>query len=267
MSLKDFAWLAFLVSTLAAAPLSARAPTGKWNVNFADAQCMASRDYGTPEDRVELVLKAPAIGGVMQVAIVRKSSSVITAQTKALVTLDGAPPFKASMLVYTPRASGVRVYTTNMPAAEFDRVRQAREMAIRTEGLDEHFTLSQMTPLRKIVDDCVADLRRVFNVGDPTGQVSPLKRRAETNLARIFSDWDYPRIALDRGDSGIVKFALLIDESGRVVDCTVIQTSGAASLDSQACAIIRQRAHFRPAEDSDGKPAKDAITGSVSWRL
>ena len=269
MRLKSRLFRSLLAVVLSAGlPLHARAPTAAWVVNFADAQCQASRDYGAAPDGVQLVLKVPAIGGVVQVAVVRRASSIATAQTKGTITLDSGPPIKASMLIYSPRASGIRVYTTNLPADQFALVRAARELSIKTEGFDERFTLSQMTPLLKVVDDCVADLRRIFNVTDPpTATQSPLKRRAETNLARLFSDWDYPAIALQRDQSGVVKFALLIDESGRVADCAVIETSGVAALDSQACALIKTRARFRPALGMDGKPAKDAVTGRISWRL
>ena len=40
---------------------------------------------------------------------------------------------------------------------------------------------------------------------------------------------------------------ILIDEFGKVADCTVTQTSGAASIDAQSCAVIRERGKFRPA--------------------
>ena len=43
-----------------AAAAKPKQPTGKWIVNFADAQCVATRNYGSNSDPIYLVLKAPA---------------------------------------------------------------------------------------------------------------------------------------------------------------------------------------------------------------
>jgi TonB family protein len=267
--LRLFFCLALLAPSSIAVPApDVRAPTGKWVVDFADAQCFAVRDYGTPDNPIQLLLKAPAIGGVVQIAIARREPSALAAQMKGMVTVDDQPPFKASTLAYTPKDSQLRVYTTNLSSAQFALVRQGNELSIRAGELDERYSLSRMTELMKVVDDCVADVRRLFNITDPeSGDQSPLKRRAKANLGRIFHDSDYPRIALERDQSGRVTFGLLIDEKGRVADCTIVATSGVATLDAQACAILTTRAQFKPAIGPDGKPARDAVTATIVWRM
>jgi TonB family protein len=247
-----------------------RAPTRGWDVNFADAQCLASREYGSPQEPLQLVLKSPAIGGVVQVAIVRKGAAIETAQRTATVAVDDRPPFKASLLSYSPKGSGLRVYTMNLSAAEFAPLRQATKLSVRAGELEENFALSQMSPLMMIVDTCVSDLRRVFNISDPeTGTASPLQHRAtaKTSLARFISNNDYPGLALESEQGGTVKFALLIGENGRVADCTVVETSGVAVLDAQACAVLKSRAEFEPAIGADGKPTRDAVTTRVVFRI
>jgi TonB family protein len=126
--------------------------------------------------------------------------------------------------------------------------------------------LSQMESVLKVVDECVVDLRRVFNV-DPSGDPVGLKSRARADLVGLFSDADYPEAAVMRGQGGRVGFALLITEDGRVADCMIVSTSGVPSLDSQACALLRIRARFEPARDNDGKPAKDSVVGGIVWRM
>ncbi|HEX8239113.1 MAG TPA: energy transducer TonB [Allosphingosinicella sp.] len=244
-----------------------RAPTGKWNVNFADAQCVAHRDYGTPADPLKLLLKAPAVGDVMQVAVLRPAAWTSAEQVKATVTVDGGPPLKTSLLMYSPKDSKERVYLLNMPSAEFASVRRAKTLSVHSSGLSETFALSQMEPLLKIVDECVADLRRVFNISASGGEPVGLKSRAKANLARFFSDEDYPTVAVMKGQGGRVGFALLVGEDGRVADCTIVATSGVPSLDSQACALLRIRARFEPARDNAGKPAKDSVLGGIVWNM
>lgn len=269
MLLRPVACLAALAfATAAAAAADApRAPTGKWNVNFADAQCLAHRDYGTASKSLRLVLKAPAVGDVMQVAVLRETAPDGPHQVDSTVTIDGGRPLRTSLLMYTPKGSRERVYLLNMPPDRFAPVRQAKTLSIRSEGLNESFELSAMTPLLKVMDDCVADLRRVFNVVPPGPDDSRFRSRAKANLAKLFSSGDYPAVAIIKGQTGIVGFALLIREDGRVADCTIVSTSGVPALDSQACALLKNRAKFEPAVGLDGKPAKDSVVGRIVWRI
>lgn len=262
-----FSALAFATAGAVGAAAEPRAPTGKWNVNFGDAQCIAHRDYGTSGKPLRLVLKAPPVGDVMQVAVMHEAGSSSPQQVESIVTIDGRRPFKTNLLMYTPKGAKERIYLLNMPSADFASMRQAKTLSVRSEGLNETFALSEMEPLLKVVDECVADLRRVFNVGAIGPDASRFKRRASANIASLFSDEDYPAVAVMKGQSGRVGFALLIGEDGRVADCTIVATSGVPSLDSQACALLKRRAKFEPARGLDGKPVKDSVVGGIVWRM
>jgi TonB family protein len=255
-----------LVSATIAAAAGPREPTGKWIVNFADAQCIAYRDYGA-KGSPRLLIKAPPLGDVMQVAVLREAGRTSAEQVDAFVAIDQRRPLKTNLLVYTPKDAKERVYLLNLPSADFTPVRQARTLSVRSEGLNETFALSQMEPLLKVMDDCLADLRKVFHIGADGAEPTELQSRAKANLVKLFSSNDYPGVAIVNRQSGRVKFALLIGEDGRVADCTVVETSGVAALDSQACALLKIRAKFEPALGRDGKPAKDAVVGSIVWRM
>jgi TonB family protein len=265
MPLRFVFFLSLLGVTAAASAEPARQPTAKWNVNFADAQCLALRPYGSAEQPLHLVLKAPAVGGVMQIAVLRKGGETSPNQVDATVAIDQHPPLKTNMLMFTPKGSALRVYLLNMPSEDFSRVATAKSLSIRSSGLNETFALGQMGSLLKIMNECVLDLRKVWNVSDPAGEQSLLPKRAKGNLARFVRDGDYPAQALDENLSGTVKFAVLINEKGRVADCTIVETSGVAALDAQTCAIMMERAKFEPAMGPDGKPAKDAAVSRIRW--
>ncbi|MET1112810.1 MAG: energy transducer TonB [Allosphingosinicella sp.] len=258
---------ALAVAGAAGAAAEPRAPTGKWNVNFGDAQCLAHRDYGTPAKPLRLVLKAPPAGDVVQLAVLQEARTSHAQQVDSFVTIDGGRPLKTNLLIYSPKGSKDRVYLLNLPSTEFASVRRAKMLSVRSEGLNEAFALSAMEPLLKVMDECVADLRRLFNVGVIGPDPSRFTRRASANLASLFSDDDYPAGAVMKGQSGRVGYALLIGEDGRVADCTIVSTSGVPSLDSQACALLKVRAKFEPALGLDGKPAKDSVVGAIVWRM
>jgi TonB family protein len=242
-------------------------PTNKWVVNFADAQCVASRNYGTAEDPLQFVLKAPPMGDVMQIAVMRKGPAWNAHQVRATITLDGAPALKTNMLMYSAPKNKLRAYLLNLPLADFSKVTAAKSFSIRSEGLNETFLLSGMAPLLKVIDTCVAGLRKAWNVEEPGTASSALAERARVNLSSVFTWRDYPDQAQAAYDTGSARFAVLIDETGRVVDCTIIETSGVAVLDAQTCGIVKARAKFKPAIGLDGKPARDAFVQRVNWRL
>lgn len=256
------------VAGVAQAEPAPRMPTGKWHVSFAHSQCIALRDYGTEPGSPKLLLKAPALGEVMQVAVLRDAERTPPEQVEATVAIGGRPPVNTSLMMFTPVGSKEpRVYLLNMPFADFAQVRQAKTLSVRSEGLEETLALSQMEPLMKALDQCVANLRREFNIEADGIRHVGLKSRAQANLAKLFSSDDYPAEAYRTGQTGRITYILLIQENGRVADCTIVATSGVPSLDSQACALLKMRARFRPARGSDGKPAKDSMTGSIVWKL
>ena len=254
-------------ATAAMAQPAPRQPTGKWNVSFDAAQCVASRSYGSPEERIFLALKAPPLGDVMQISVTRKAGYATPDQVDATIRVDDRPPLKTNMIMFAPKGSTLRVYQSNLASADFATVRGAKALTIKSAGLHETFTLSQVEPVLKVMDECVVDLRRVWNVREPSGEQSPLAKRATGNLIRYFKAEDYPDTALINRDGGSARFSLLIDEVGKVTDCTIIETSGIAVLDAQTCVIARQRAKFDPARGQDGKPAKDAHIARIKWRI
>ena len=91
---------------------------------------------------------------------------------------------------------------------------------------------------------------------------------AKGDLRTLFSTDDYPASAAAAGAEGTVRASLSIGPDGRVVSCSITQSSGNSSLDSTTCNILRRRAKFTPARDSNGNAVSDTIaTPPISWRL
>jgi protein TonB len=91
---------------------------------------------------------------------------------------------------------------------------------------------------------------------------------AKGDLRSLFSADDYPASAQSAGAEGTVRASLTIGPDGRVTGCNIIQSSGNGSLDSTTCNILRRRAKFTPARDSNGNATSDTVTTpSIIWRL
>ena len=90
---------------------------------------------------------------------------------------------------------------------------------------------------------------------------------ARGNLMNLFTGDDYPIEALRNEEQGTVAVSLQIDTQGRVSRCTVSSTSGSDALDRTTCEILRSRARFTPATDTEGHPVPDVYSQRITWRL
>lgn len=277
--------LVFLFLACVAAPAAAaepKQPSGKWIVHFDEAQCVATRQYGPDDKAVHLALKAPPVGDVLQIGVVWKGGYREPIQTRGEVVFDNGEPVVTNLLEFGNKKLGQRAMLVNLPNEKLAPLRHASSVRIRARNasnmkpgsrmmwasstVDETFGLSQMTSLLKMMETCTADLRKVWNVYD-SSVPGPLKQPASGNLLGLFSSDDYPGIAVFHEQMGDVALVLLINEQGRVADCTVTQTSGVAALDAQSCAIVKERGRFNPAIGQDGKPAKSSWLQRIRWRL
>jgi len=271
-----------LLSAAASAAPAPRQPADKWVVSFADDQCFAIRNYGTDSNPIYLTFKAPAIGDVMQLGVMKKGKLGPPAQTAGYISFDAQPQVAATLFEFDDSKLGQHVVLTNVTLVNLAPIRQARTMRIkaRDDGTrepgswlnngalltDESFSLGQMDALLNALKDCTDNLRTVFRVAKDA-EHPLLRREPDGNFLEIFNGDDYPDVALSKDQTGQVRFVLLLDEKGKVVDCTVVQTSGVASLDAQTCALINLRGRFQPAIGLDGKPSKSAISRVVNWML
>lgn len=85
-------------------------------------------------------------------------------------------------------------------------------------------------------------------------------------LHTLITGEDYPASALRQHEEGSVGFMLDVGPDGRVHGCT-ITASASAALDSATCALMRRRARFSPAIDSNGMPAPGRVAGEYRWVL
>ncbi|TMM49726.1 energy transducer TonB [Qipengyuania marisflavi] len=78
---------------------------------------------------------------------------------------------------------------------------------------------------------------------------------------------DYPRAAESRRMTGKVKMQLVVGCDGRVKQCTVLQSSGHAILDSSACQSMLKYAVFRPATDENGNTIESTTEMTQPYAL
>lgn len=128
-------------------------------------------------------------------------------------------------------------------------------------------------PIQVIEQPTPPPIRPVI-VAPPPPMPPPPPRKVQSatsargDLRTLFSGDDYPASAQAAGAEGTARAQLTIGADGRVASCNITQSTGNGALDSATCNILRRRAKFVPARDSNGNATTDTITTpSIVWRL
>ena len=261
---------ALLASVLAAAPPPAtttpRAPTSKWTLDFGASQCVAYRNYGTAADQLTLALKPSPMGDIVELLVLRTASGTRYArEVPATVRIGDRPPIATKLLVYKPGGDSLRFARASLPVAAAD-LRGARAITVSAgRELDVQLALSGTASLATEMARCLSGLQDDWNIAP--ARAAALAAGPQGSLRGVLQSEDYPAEAIAGNEEGTVGAALLIDEAGKVVDCTLTATSGYALLDAISCIRIRQYAKYKPATDAAGKPAKSAARGRIIFRI
>lgn len=236
-------------------------------MDYRPADCVAVRNFADGEKTYVLRLRPSPFWDVMELSVLRPGKQGTPDQLPLRLQIDEDPPISSYVLLHGAKSGKVdyRVNRLNIPIETFSRLRRAGQMHFATSTIDVTLKLDLLSKVGEALQKCVEDLQSLWNIGpvyagrlrQPPMPVKP--------LASLFSENDYPGVALLNHMSGSTTFVLLIDETGKMASCNTIVTSGIASLDTQVCAILLQRAKFNPAIDTDGKPAKGTISTKVQW--
>ncbi|MDQ2893168.1 MAG: energy transducer TonB, partial [Pseudomonadota bacterium] len=78
---------------------------------------------------------------------------------------------------------------------------------------------------------------------------------------------DYPRDARRDKLGGSVTVRFTVTADGRARGCSVMQSSGVASLDATTCRLVEQRFRYAPARDAAGSPIAEQRGWRQTWWL
>lgn len=101
----------------------------------------------------------------------------------------------------------------------------------------------------------------------PAAADPPIRAQSVQPLPSLFSARDYPAEAVRNREEGSVGFRIEVGADGRPSGCSIAASSGSALLDATTCRLLMERARFRPARDSRGKPTSDSFNGRIIWRM
>jgi len=256
--------LLFALATPSAAMVDPLQPGKPWVIDYAEAQCVASRQYGSGGNLWVLAIRPAPNGETYELLLGRNRSGPEFAE-EAKGSVDfGNGPIRAWLLHYGGERKS-DVYQFRISAADMSQGRAAKTVRLRAaSGPDVTLTLSLMSDLLDGLDKCTVDLKHYWNMESPDD--AKIATKSKGSLVGVFSDRDYPSEALQRGQQGASQFLLLIDEKGSVAGCHVLKASGVPALDGMGCVVIKKRMKLSPALDAQGHPIRSTVvTPPIKW--
>lgn len=245
-------------SALAAAPLEA---SGAWHLDYEATQCVASRNYGTESKPLILSLIPSVTGAAMRILFIRDGRAT-QRQEPARLALGKDKPIDTFSFIYDVPDKNHRVIVINVPMTQVRAAASSEMIGLESDALTADFAANSLPAVLTALDACLVDLQKAWNMETPL-------HRPETaqDMPTVFTAADYPPAAQYRGLSGHVRVSILIDETGKVADCTVDEPSGVGILDVATCYVIQKRAKFTPARDGKGNAVRSAVAQDVRWQL
>jgi hypothetical protein len=266
MKMRKLMYAAFAIVFSSPTIGAALQPTGKWIINYAEAQCVASRPFGNSGNPLYLLIKPSPTSEVVQISLVKNGGQFDGVQRAATVRFGDFPENQVNVLEYgTSQKKSIQLL--NLSPEMATQLSQAQRIMWRSRDKLVELETGPLDEVMKVMAACRDDLRKYWHIGPENQGAVKVPAKVAQPLVNYFNSDDYPMQAMVAGEGGTSSIVLLIDEKGAIQDCMVDSTSGIATLDAMTCIVLTKRAKFEPATGQDGKPVKDAYMQRVRWEM
>lgn len=260
-----------------AAPLP---PSSPWQVTNADGVCAGRRAHS----KQALTIMPSPLGQWGRVVVEGPGRVSAIRQYRTVIDVgDRGGPIRTTSMVYPLSARGQRGIMTVISPGDLERLFQANRFTIRSsrgndprviwenreiDSASASFAMSEGAVLRDQLEACTRSIKTMWGIVDGKLPEPAVASKELIDLPALFTSDDYPDEALSNFQGGTTSYGLLIDEQGKVLDCSISRSSGIASLDVMGCTIFTDRAKFAPGRNSAGEAIKSIyMTPLISWRL
>lgn len=252
----------------AAARDEVRQPTSKWLVEFADNECLLSRSYGTDAKQLLLTFERIPMNEGVTIYILKTSNRADLNNGSGRVSFGTAAVPEAKFGAYLIRSKGLRRISVTVPDESYKAAALTETISVAVRGeVEETFVLPGFASALQVLEQCAVDLGEHWGISADEQRRLSKPAKSLKPLSSYFSPNDYPTTALRQEASGRTEVRLIIDRTGRPVDCILMRRSGNQAIDSETCQVLLDRARFEPAKDVDGKPMKSLYVTTVNWLL
>jgi TonB family protein len=287
---RTFLALAALSTAVSAVPAQAKTVTLKasspWNVDFGEERCRLTRLFTDGKDQHVLYFEQhfPSVQAGLTVA--GRGFSYFENRTKtevstlpdraALETLPYVGKMEGfdSALIYPAFYIGRSDTDTDLPNREgvlptldsafADKV---NHITFRQRSREVRFDTGPLGKAFGVLNECATTLVDSWGLDGAkhlTARSLPRWINEKQIVRKILAN--YPLAAQNRGEQGITRMRVIVDEQGAVEDCTIIKATTTEFLESPACRAMRD-ARFEPAIDAEGKPMRSYFATNVTYQI
>jgi TonB family protein len=295
MSRTPVLFLALAALGLTAAPAQARdplvlEPSSEWVVDFGEARCHLARYFGEGEDRHLLFFQQWQPGRGFSFTAAGPGFRNFRSRRETLVRFraDREPqetePFVGDIdggghalifpwLSHAPRRPDIEgrnfdeTFETSLPQLDIGEADATTSIALRQRSREVVFETGPLGEPFKVLNQCTRDLVKDWGL-DPERHLTATRMVRLDNLEEVVRQVQrrYPADALRRGEQGILRIRVMVDETGTPTQCVLNEVTRTERLDSPACDPL-MRADFSPALDAEGKPFASYYTTSITYQI
>ena len=284
--MRQFATAILAAALMLTAPAAAKenppvslAKTTKWEMNYDEDSCHLLAKFGEADDAMILNITRFEPGSEFDVMLFGKMFASDRAWIPVKVGFGDSPldqrvggaglsagkqPF---VLFMNLRLDGKAVDQHDPQIAPVNTSVEARTTSATIALPDKVYRLEtgSLTAPLEAMRACTDSLLTSWGY-DPAVQAALLKPAApKGSPANWVRSGDYPKEALRKEQSGIVKFRLDLDEAGKVIGCHILRRFKPDPFSDLTCQLLTQRARFKAALDVAGKPVKSFYINTVRF--
>lgn len=275
-----------VLATPARAEPTVLKPQSPWNVNFGEDRCRLSRLFSDGSNEHLLYFEQHYPSRASGIAVAGRAFRHFDnrARTKVGTADDRAPveakPYKGE----TERFGDTLIYSTlnlangeeasdlpglqgSVPMLDTAFAQTAKYLSFRQGSREVRFETGPMGEAFKVLNQCSLSLIEAWGLDveqHRTARRLP-KWINDNEVARKIGQI-YPSAAASKGEQGILRMRVIVDETGAPQDCVIIKATVADKLESPACRLMQQ-ARFEPALDAQGQPMRSYYATTVTYQM
>ena len=249
----------FVLAATQAGPAQGQiVPPDRWTIDYGRASCTLARRLGG--DGTPILAFNAALGREPGELLILNGDAALNQRLtgEVAVRLDDGAPFNAS-ITHQQRNGRAVIKLAPMPDTFLDAVAGARQLTV-VQGNEDVLVLVLPNARAAIeaLTRCNDDLMQSWGVDLPARRA--LSQQPYTGALEWASQ------IMPRRSTSLV-FVAGISERGRPLDCRVVVSSLNERMDDAFCNLVRSRARFRPALDSQGRPVPSQYVTRVRWEI
>lgn len=277
-------------ASFAAEPVVVLEPSSAWHLDYAEQSCRLGRTFGDAENISAAFFTQHGPSGSFEMTLAGEPLERFSS-SRDVITQFGPTggeretrPFKGDVegvgpaLIYSgfnleeepdegEDEAPASEISTSLPTIDIERAQGMDYIEIGQRNRGVRFATGPLDQAFAALNACSQDLLSAW--GLDVDQHRSLTRMVDwTNSKEITSRImrDYPMKALRRGEQGIVRALLLVDEKGAVEQCTLANATNSEALPAPACRALED-AVFEPALDSQGQPMRSFYITRIVYKM